>query len=257
MLEKRKTPQAKVEDISGGFRLWLPAGEKNGYHLADLEDYTRLPRHSFPWQEGTTLRLACRVSEENLPGTWGFGLWNDPFSLSLGVQGSPRRLPVLPNACWFFHASAENHLSFAPAPTPANGFLAQVFSGARIPSGLFAPLTLASPFLLAQPVSRWAREKIAARLIREEAKSLGVETARWHEYEIQWRENGVLFLLDGEILLQSQVIPRGPLGLVLWIDNQYAAWEPNGAMRAGLLAHPLMWMEIKGLQVSQSKTPRR
>ncbi len=256
MLENRKTYRAEVQEIEGGFRLWLPAGEKNAYRLADLEDYARLPRRNFLWREGCTLRLACRVSAENLPGTWGFGLWNDPFSLSLGVQGSPRRLPALPNACWFFHASPENYLSFAPA-SPANGFLAQVFSAPALPSLLLAPAALASPLLLARPVSRWLRAEVAGRLIREEAKSLDVETTRWHEYEIRWEKGQVVFLVDGEVRLESSLRPQGALGLIVWIDNQYAAWEPSGAMRVGLLAHPPMWLEMKGLEIRQNKMPRR
>jgi hypothetical protein len=46
----------------------------------------------------------------------------------------------------------------------------------------------------------------------------------------------------------------GPLGLVIWIDNQYAAWRPDGTLRMGVLANPHpAWMEISELEVKSEK----
>jgi len=55
-----------------------------------------------------TFSLHARLSGTDLPGTWGFGLWNDPFGLSLGFGGQAARLPALPQAAWFMHASPPN-----------------------------------------------------------------------------------------------------------------------------------------------------
>jgi hypothetical protein len=40
------------------------------------------------------------------------------------------------------------------------------------------------------------------------------------------------------------------MGLVLWIDNQYAAFPPDGKLRAGTLpALEEAWLEISQVQV--------
>jgi hypothetical protein len=119
-LIRRHTPGAKVEEISSGeaYRLSIPAGSASQYRIAQIDDYTKLPRGRFPWRFPLSLSLSARASSDSIPGTWGFGLWNDPFGLSLGAGGSPWRLPALPNAVWFFGASEENYLSFKEPRDP-------------------------------------------------------------------------------------------------------------------------------------------
>src|SRR5574342_1167824 len=96
------------------------AGYSYAYRYAQIHDYFGLPRRKFP-HHALTLRLSARTSSDAIPGTWGFGLWNDPFGLSLGFGGNPFRLPALPNAVWFFGASKENYLSFrAPEKSSAD-----------------------------------------------------------------------------------------------------------------------------------------
>src|SRR5262245_12963203 len=99
-LTPRYTPGAKVEEISRGnaYLLSIPAGSADQYRLAQLDDYTKAPRSRFPLRVPLSLSLSARVSSNSIPGTWGFGLWNDPFGLSLGFGGNPLRLPALPNA---------------------------------------------------------------------------------------------------------------------------------------------------------------
>ncbi len=143
MLTPRNSPGASITTIEHGWRLEIPAGPAGQYRLAQLDHY----RKDFPLSAPSTLRLRCRVSDSALPGTWGFGFWNDPFTVSLGLQGTARRLPVLPNATWFFHASSENHLSLHDK-LPAQGFLAQSFSSPKIPSLLLTPGLLALPFMI-------------------------------------------------------------------------------------------------------------
>ena len=99
-----------------------------------------------------SLSLRARTSSISPAGTWGFGLWNDPFGLSLGFGGSPFRLPALPNAVWFFYASKQNYLSFTDdkARRHGKGFLAQTFRSPK-----FHPLLILAG--LALPFSRFAR----------------------------------------------------------------------------------------------------
>jgi hypothetical protein len=271
MLQPRTTRNGKVTPTENGWRLDIADGGPSAYRLAQLDDYAALARSRFTWRERATLSLRCRVSEPNLPGTWGFGFWNDPFTVSFGLQGMARRLPVLPNACWFFHASAENHLSFTDSNVsrrwmnvpksgdfgvqnqemPASGFLAQCFSSPRIPSALLAPGALGLPLLLLRPLSKWLRANIAAKLIREDAKRLGVDVTEWHHYSLKWDSLRVEFAVDGEKAFETSASPKGPLGLVIWMDNQYAAWRPDGSIRAGTLPTPSMWMEIADMEIGE------
>jgi hypothetical protein len=59
----------------------------------------------------------------------------------------------------------------------------------------------------------------------------------------------VEYAIDGEAVFESDASPQGPLGLVIWIDNQFAAWRPDGSLGAGALANPPAWMEISHLSV--------
>ena len=279
-LTPRNTPNASITTIENGWRLEIPAGPAGKYRLAQLDNY----RKSLPLSAPSTLRLCCRVSppfhppifaqsnsapEENkagrkwgerggLPGTWGFGFWNDPFTLSLGLQGTKRRLPVLPNAGWFFHASKANHLSLRPpAPAggpqggfPAQGFLAQSFSSPKIPSLLLAPGLLTLPLLGWKPSAKWIRA-IAGKIIHEDAARLELDVTQWHEYQLKWSSDRVEYFVDGQTVFETAVSPKGPLGLVIWIDNQFASFTPDGQIKAGTEANPVpAWMEITDVVIS-------
>jgi hypothetical protein len=64
----------------------------------------------------------------------------------------------------------------------------------------------------------------------------------------------VIFLVDGVRVLETEVSPDGRLGVVIWIDNQYAALPPDGRMRYGTLENPeRAWIEIKQFQVTASE----
>jgi len=280
MLNPRTTPGATIIPTENGWRLEIPAGPAGMYRLAQLDNY----RSRFPSSAPTTLNLRCRVSPSwppfhtltgtrppifaqsnstgergGLPGTWGFGFWNDPFTVSLGLQGAARRLPVLPNAAWFFHASDENHLSLRPpidlmggpqGGLPANGFLAQTFSSPKIPSLLLAPGLLALPFAFSKTFAKWLRA-VAGKIIREDAKRLELDVTQWREYRLMWSPSRVEFSVDGASVFETESSPRGPLGLVIWIDNQFAAFPPDGKIRVGTLENPTpAWMEIADLEIT-------
>jgi hypothetical protein len=240
------TDGAQVEEISPGesYRLSIPAGAVNKYRLAQLYDYAKMSRKQFALRAPLHLSLSARTSSETIPGTWGFGLWNDPFGLSFGFGGTPWRLPALPNAAWFFGASKENYLSFREAGRDANGFLAQTF---RAPK--FHPLLI--PAGLALPFSRKATRRLLGRVIGEEGIALRVDATQWHRYRLEWRAERVVFEVDDVQVLESSVSPNPPLGLVIWIDNQYAAFTPAGKIGFGVLENPEpAWLEIKDIDLS-------
>ena len=102
-LQKREANGGKVkvpEDKNFSFE--LPPTPSGKYALAQVDDYMHLRRGQFPHQPPISLRLEARVSATDLPGTWGFGFWNDPFNAGFGAGGMRRVLPVLPNTAWFF-----------------------------------------------------------------------------------------------------------------------------------------------------------
>ena len=258
----RFTPGAKVEEISRGndlqaYRLSIPAGLADKYRLAQIDDYTKTQRNRFPLCYPIRLSLSARASSAFIPGTWGFGLWNDPFGLSLGFGGNPFRLPTLPNAVWFFGASKESYLSFrdpraSTAPLKsggsaqreaANGFLAQVFRSPR-----FHPRLI--PAGLAFPFSRKRTRQLLGKVIGEDGIRLSVDVTQWHRYRLDWREERVSFEVDDVQVFESTVSPNPPLGLVIWIDNQYAAFTPEGKIGFGVLESPEpAWLETKDIDV--------
>jgi hypothetical protein len=233
------TQGATVEAIENGWRLGIQKGDSLHYRDAQLDDYFRLPRHKFP-HHALTLSLRARASSSSIPGTWGFGLWNDPFGLSLGFGGNPFRLPMLPNAVWFFSASSHNYLSFTN-DKPAQGFLAQVF---RAPK--FHPLLI--PAGLSLPFSRKTTRNLLGKVIEEDSKTLGVDVTQWHEYRFEWSPQRVLFYVDDVQVFESTMSPNPPLGLIIWIDNQYAAFTPEGTIGFGVLENTEpAWVEITDL----------
>ena len=238
------TPSARVEQISDDsshYLLSIPSGKADKYRLAQVSDYALLSRGNFP-HHSLTLSLSARVSSSAIPGTWGFGLWNDPFGMSLGFGGKPFRIPALPNAVWFFGASDENYLSFSVKP--ANGFLAQSFRAPR-----FHPLLLLAG--LALPFSRKMTRRFMGQVIDEDGVNLRVDVTQWHRYRFEWTPKRVLFNVDDVQVFESAVSPNPPLGLVIWIDNQYAAFTPEGKIAMGILKNEETWLEIKDLEINR------
>lgn len=194
------------------------------------------------------LDLRARVSAPDLPGTWGFGFWNDPFSASFGIGGMAARLPALPNTAWFFHAGAPNYLAFHDTH-PAQGFLAATFAAPRIPPLLLAPGAVGLPLLALHPIARLAR-RLARGLIGESAALVPGDPTRWRDYTLDARKDRAAFLVDGKEIFSTRLAPRGPLGLVLWIDNQYAAFPPSGKLGFGTSENPVAaWLEIRDINI--------
>jgi hypothetical protein len=245
------TPGARVDEIERGWRLSIPAGNADKYRNAQLDDYARLSRRRFPHRFSLHFSLLARTSSDSIPGTWGFGLWNDPFGLSLGFGGNPFRLPALPNAVWFFGASKENYLSFGgldtaspTRPPVANGFMAQTFRSPRFHPSLI-PAGLAFPF------SRKATRKMLGKIIGEDGVALGLNPTDWHRYSLTWDEKRVAFEVDHIQVFESPVSPHQPLGLVIWIDNQFASFTPDGKIGFGVLSNPEpAYLEIRELEIS-------
>jgi hypothetical protein len=216
-----------VTRIPHGYRLTIPDGDKRNYRVAQLDDYAKLARRDFPHRPSLSLSLRARASANSIPGTWGFGLWNDPFGLSIGFGGNPLRIPALPNALWFFHASEENYLSFGDKP--GNGFLAQAFRSPVFPVKRLARVAATFPF------SRTKARELMSNIVEEDGVRLSVDVAKWHAYRFEWSPKQSAFWVDDELVLETPMSPYPPLGLVIWIDNQFAAFTPKGKIGFGVL----------------------
>jgi hypothetical protein len=246
----RSTSDSMAETSSDTeLNLTIPVGRKGKYRWAQFDDYLHKARRNFEWKVPSRLSLTARCSNPDHDGTWGFGFWNDPFNTSLGIGGSVRRFPALPNCAWFFYASEHNYLSFHDY-LPAQGYLAATFSSPRIPPAILAFGIPFFPLLLWKGFTRIARHALQA-LIRQDAAQIDVDVTAWHNYQIDWQQNKVTFLVDSKVLLETRVAPHGRQGLVIWVDNQYAAYPPDGDLIFGTLASSKSTtLEIKDLMIT-------
>jgi hypothetical protein len=66
---------------------------------------------------------------------------------------------------------------------------------------------------------------------------------------LEWRERWARFEVDGATVLETDRPPRGPLGFVAWIDNQWARVTPQGHFGWGLLDAGMQWLDLGRLQI--------
>jgi hypothetical protein len=229
-------------------RLSVPITPARRYTNAQLDDYhvsgaqrPALPR--FNCAPPLRVSLRARTSHAAPIGTLGFGFWNEPFSLTGSVLGTPSVL-------WFFYASPPSDMALVPG-VPGRGWKAASLKTGRWPGLLFAPAALGAVLLtrvpgLGRPVMNLARRFMAAR----EAPLEDVALDAWHAYELVWLAAEARFSVDGVERLRVPVPPAGPLGFVLWIDNQYAIASDSGQFGFGV--RPLseeQWLEVEQLQI--------
>ena len=215
------------------------------YTDAQIDDYQGLPRRSFLWRPPLTLTVRARFSHPagGLSGTAGFGFWNDPFMMT------GRRMPTLPRVIWFFYASPPSDMKL-DLDTPGHGWKAATLDATRLPFFLLAPTApVAVPLMNIGPLYR-ALWPLGQRAIGVTEASLGVSMIEWHTYVIEWGAKTARFSVDGETVVESVSSPGGPLGFVMWLDNEYAVVKPWGRFAYGLLEAPgRQWMEIDTLAI--------
>ena len=204
------------------------------YADAQLDDTQNIPRSRLPWRPPLRLSLRARTSIPDPLGTFGFGFWNDPFSLSLGMGGAVRHFPSAPQCAWFFYGSPPLDLPLAQG-VPGCGWKAATLHCPRIPIPVLAPLALGGVLLASLPLLRRPAFAFASRFYRAEERLLGIDPSQWHTYTIEWRATSVGFFVDGAEVLRSMHPPSPPLGLVLWIDNQYAVASAGLGFGFGVL----------------------
>lgn len=215
------------------------------YTDAQIDDYQGLPRRGFLWRPPLTLTVRARFSHQSgeLNGTAGFGFWNDPFVMT------GRRLPTLPRAIWFFYASSPSNMKL-DLHTPGHGWKAATLDALRLPFFLLAPTAPVAVLLMnIRPMYR-ALWPIGQRAMGVSEAALEVSMTEWHTYVIEWETKAARFSVDDELKLETPSSPSGPLGFVMWLDNQYAVVKPWGRFGYGLLEAPgRQWMEVDTLTI--------
>ena len=231
------------------WRLTLPPIQA-GYSDAQIDDYglpTIRRRRDYVWWPGIQLSLQARFShpQDTLIGTAGFGFWNAPF-------GDPTvPLPALPQATWFFFASSPTDLPLAPTG-PGRGWFASTLDATTRQAVMLAPL---APLVLLLNQVPSIRRRLWPGLQQRLGMSFApipVALTNWHTYQLQWAATHCTFWVDEQIILKTAHSPKGPLGFVCWLDNQYLVVTANGRFRWGTL--PILttqWLEVTDLTIRQ------
>lgn len=220
----------RVLPQADGTHLQVPQADDATYHDAQLTDYDPKQRN-FLYQPPLRLSVTAYASTNDLRGTAGFGFWNHPF-----VPGE--RGVRLPQAVWFFFASAESNLALAQG-VPGYGWKATTFNAQR--AGFLALLPTAPLGFLLMNVPA-----IYRGLWPIGQQALGVHEAALdsdlllqpHTYALEWRSSGASFFVDGRQVLHAKQVPTKPLGFIAWLDNQYAVVTPQGRFGFGFVAVP-------------------
>ena len=107
----------------------------------------------------------------------------------------------------------------------------------------------------AVPLMNWSSAyrrlwPVGQRAIGVSEAPVAADMTAWHTYVIEWQERRARFLVDGDVVLDCDTPPRGPLGLVIWLDNQSLVLTPQGRLRHRLLRQPsTQWLELAEVSV--------
>ena len=189
------------------------------------------------------MRARFSHEAEDLVGTAGFGFWNAPF-------GDPTvPWPTLPQATWFFFGSPPNDLPLAHN-APGQGWFAATLDATTWRALRIAPLAPAVLLLnqfggLRRRIWPWVQKQLQISF-----QPIAQRMTDWHAYKLDWQQSGCSFWVDGTLIHKTPFSPRGPLGFVCWIDNQYLVATASGRFRWGTLpVQSPQFLEVDDLQI--------
>jgi hypothetical protein len=115
---------------------------------------------------------------------------------------------------------------------------------------LLAPLAAAAAMAGRVAPLRRIVFSLAEHFYRAAETLIPADPRMWHRYEIDWRLDSAQFRVDDSLVLSTPATPLPPLGLILWIDNQYALASPSKAFGFGVQGVGTdQWLEITDLKV--------
>jgi hypothetical protein len=242
--QRQVVGRARLVPAGPAQRFLLSGTNSRGYSNAQIDDYQGLGRRSFPWRPPLRLTVRARFSHacHELRGTAGFGFWNDPFLMT------SLRLPALPRAAWFFFASPPSDMKLA-LEVPGSGWKAATIDALRPAALLLAPVALPAALLMNVPSLYRRLWPPVQQAVNVGEALLDTEMRDWQTYVLEWRREGAHFSVSGQPVLEAPA-PRGPLGFVLWMDNQYLVATPWGRLRWGRLDVPgEQWLDVEQLSI--------
>lgn len=230
---------------NGILHLTKPHTATDVYANAQIDDYQNLRRRDFLWRPPLTFTIRARFSHNDLTGTAGFGFWNDPFMMTAA------RRPALPRAIWFFYSSSPSNMDLA-MDVPGYGWKAATIDAQRpLFYALLPTAPIAIPLMHSQPIYRFLWP-IAQRAIDVSEALIPQSMMDWHTYRIEWLAQTAAFFIDDHLIMECKTPPRGPLGLVIWIDNQYMVVTPQGRVKHGFVcSERVEQLELEWFQIDQ------
>jgi hypothetical protein len=140
---------------------------------------------------------------------------------------------------------------------PGNGWKAATIDALCPSSLLLAPVTLPAVLLMkAQPLYRRLWPPMQRALHVQEAV-VRADMTGWHTYVLEWGPERTCFVVDERAVLKDGPSPGGPLGFVMWLDNQYMIATPQGRFGWGLVETPgRQWMEVDSLVIEALQEER-
>ncbi len=243
----------RLEPGDSTIRLVTQDARAGDYSDAQLDDYHADPRglgnpsglkRQWLWRPPLKMQVRARASHSSLVGTAGFGFWNDPFTLTGGIN-------ALPEAVWFFYASPPSDMALVLG-VPGWGWKAAIVHAARADAVLQSVPTAAAVLWArltgrTQTAARWVQRTSGAH-----EAPLRLDWTAWHMFDLEWQRDEVTFFADGEQILRAPNPPRGPLGFVTWVDNQFAVATPRGEFRFGTLDAPgKQWLELDWISIEK------
>jgi hypothetical protein len=165
-----------------------------------------------------------------------------------------RRVPTLPRALWFFYGSPPSDMKLN-LNVPGDGWKAATIDALRPVALLLVPLALPAAVLMNIQRLYHGLWPPIQRALSVQESAIDVPMTEWHTYVIEWGVAHATFFINDEPLLEGAPSPRGPLGFVMWLDNQYMIVKPWGRFGWGLLEAPgRQWIEVDRLLIEPEST---
>jgi len=240
----------KVEQ-EAGWKFVIPPTSDTYYSDAQVSDYGMLPRRAYPWEAPLrlTVRACASHAVDQMRGTAGFGLWNQPF-----MPG--QMIPRLPRVAWFFFAGQPSNMALA-RNVPGHGWKVAILDGTRPGFLALAPFAPIGVLFMRVPALYRRFYPVAQSALGVSEALIDIDWRDVHTYTLDWQPRSVTFGVDGRCILRTPFAPAGRLGFIAWMDNQYAVVTPQGRLRFGLVDVPHeQWLHVETVEIEKVSVNR-